>query len=595
MISPTVYLLILLSFFFNWTVGFLICRNQFFSLPIGSFFLGTLISLLCRFIPGQTLFIVKLICLFSALFITVKYFKFDKMKKFLIKKNFLKFSLIFCFFLIFLKNFHYRFITYETHDVLYFSPTIELYLSDYVGNLKTLTYFPSNLTGHPNFPASVMSALMIFVNKVNLVSVLEARYIFLSLLFSLILFYLMELNSSHNILKLFISFVFSLYLFENFIGHSIIYSGVFGVFILFFVFLIIFFKHDNEDLIKSASYLSIFLCMTKPGVSFMFWIFPIYFYFSYIFVRKDYYFYFFGSLVFLNYLTWIILPVTIGNTFLSLFNPLEPKDYFYTFLTSSWFKNGIFFETLNNFFRISEEFQIIGQAKMMDINQFIQLNFIKIILDLFEFINLLIVSFVASFILLKKLNFENKKIINYFLLFSFLIYAFLRHENIYGNKTVEQAVHVMHYIAVLSVLLLTQYLTQYFRFRSKITLVIILFFILNSQFTIFYGTYEFDKRKELNEYVLYNELNRNINKDSLFYQIDENISSKKILLKEELKATLYGMRIKNTEFDKFEDNKLRPYMIQWSHPRKHKFFWGGVNLIDEDFNKKNNVFKNLKY
>ena len=60
-----------------------------------------------------------------------------------------------------------------------------------------------------------------------------------------------------------------------------------------------------------------------------------------------------------------------------------------------------------------------------------------------------------------------------------------------------------------------------------------------------------------------------------------------------MKASLYGMRIKIDEFDKFNDITLRPYMIQWSYPRNHIFIWGGVNVIDKNINKEDSIIKKL--
>ena len=58
----------------------------------------------------------------------------------LILKNFLFFCNVAIFGLVFIK-FHYQFLIYQSHESFYFAPSIELYLSDYYGNLKKLNIF----------------------------------------------------------------------------------------------------------------------------------------------------------------------------------------------------------------------------------------------------------------------------------------------------------------------------------------------------------------------------------------------------------------------------------------------------------------------
>ena len=83
--------------------------------------------------------------------------------------------------------------------------------------------------------------------------------------------------------------------------------------------------------------------LTKPGIIFIFLIFPAYFFLFYQSVRRDIIFYIIGFVIFLNCLSWISLETPFGNS-ISLFNPLNFRDYFYTLISASWFNNSLFFD-----------------------------------------------------------------------------------------------------------------------------------------------------------------------------------------------------------------------------------------------------------
>lgn len=580
------YFFILLSFLFNWIVGFLITKNTVISLPIGCFFLGTLISLLIRYIPGYTLIIIKSICIVSAIIFIINSYK-KKIKLKFCLEDIIYFIFILTFFLILFIKFHYRFNVYETHELAYYSPTIELYLSDYIGNIRTLTYYPSELTGHPNYPSSVMSALMIFVSDINLIKIIETRYLIICIFFTLIFIYFKKFNKTKNIYFLLFIFLIPLYFFEDFIEVALLMSAIFGLVIMYFLLITVFYENEDKKLLKIASYLSIFLCMAKPGIAFIFWIFPIFFYFKYTFIKKDPFFYIFGALVFLNYVTWFALPVPVGNVFLTLFNPLKINDYFNTFIISGWF-NSKFFEILNNYYDINKGFKFVGEAHLINKVEFIKINLIKIFIDLTKILNVFIITFVLSWLLLFKVEVHNKKLIKYFLIISLIIFTFVRHENIYFNKTIEQVVYIFHFVAIVSAVLMTIYLEKFF-FKLK-NIFLIFLFLLNTHFSVFLGSHMMNLRTEMgNPIIKYNdfikmEINNVINSN---YFPKKNIVSKKQIIEEEIIASMLGARILRSENDKFLNDHIRPYMIQWSYPRLHSFYWFGENkILPNDYSSK---------
>ena len=97
--------------------------------------------------------------------------------------------------------------------------------------------------------------MTVFINEINLVKILEARYILKFLLFSIItLFYFDKNNRSYLSLLI---FILVLYFYDNLISHSLLHSDIIGLFC--FAFLIISLIDENENSIKSGSYLSLLL------------------------------------------------------------------------------------------------------------------------------------------------------------------------------------------------------------------------------------------------------------------------------------------------------------------------------------------------
>ena len=98
-----------------------------------------------------------------------------------------------------------------------------------------------------------------------------------------------------------------------------------------------------------------------------------------------------------------------------------------------------------------------------------------------------------------------------------------------------------------------------------------------------------------NPYVVYQDFKikiQNIKKTST-YVLEDYIISKKQILTKEIEASMLGLRILRSENDKFKDDHLRPYMIQWSYPRLHEFYWFNENKIHAEVNKKDNLIDML--
>ena len=579
---PLLFLSILGHFFF----GYLVTKKNYYALPIGLLLSGSIIAILSRIIPIYTLEIISFILVLSTFIFLYKKCYIQSLKEINTSKIYYYFISLFIFSLVFLK-FHYQFIIYQSHETFYYAPSVELFLADYVGNLKGLTYYPSSLTGHPILPSSVFSAATVFIDELNLVKILEARYVLIILFFSLIS--LIYSNSKQSYLNLFI-LILALYFFDNLISHSLLHSDIVGMFC--FAFLIISIIDSNEGSIRCGSYLSLLLLITKPGIIFIFLIFPAYFYFFFKSVRSDIVFYIISFIVFLNCFSWLALEAPFGNSKISLLNPFELRDYFYTLISASWFNNSVFIDYLNSFlsnniYSLSSENTILTFDQKLD---FIKDNYLKILIDIFEItINLFLTFFLSFYLILKSQLIKRKNIFYIFLIFSFLIFIFLRHENIFGNKTMEQSVHIIHFLSILSLILIPYYINN--KLDNKfIYFVSIILILINSNFDFIYGDNEFKARINSKEYTKYDNLNYSKlnNSDTTLSLNKKNFKNTNELRTEELKAILYGKRILRKEYDNFS-SEIRPHIITWVYPRKHNYYWGNSLIQDHSSNKILNI------
>ena len=169
---PLLFLSILGHFFF----GYIVTKKSYYALPVGLLLSGSIIAILSRIVPIYTLEIISLILILSTIFFLYKKFYLQSLNEVNTKKFYYFLVSLIIFSVVFFK-FQYQFTVYQSHESFYYAPSIELFLAEYIGNLRGLSYYPSSLTGHPIFPSSVLSAVTVFINEVNLVKILEARYI----------------------------------------------------------------------------------------------------------------------------------------------------------------------------------------------------------------------------------------------------------------------------------------------------------------------------------------------------------------------------------------------------------------------------------
>ena len=556
----------------------------------GLFSIAILIPILIRFVPGYIYNFIYLVLISNFIYFLLKkkhielFFKIKKSFKY-----FIIFILINMFFIIFFNNFHYKNFIYESHDVVYWGPSIELYYSDYVGNIRNFTYYPTELTGHPLFPTSVLSAASFLINDLTLISLLEVRYLLICNILMITCFLFYQTNKGFkekNYIYYFLLFIILMYSFENFIGYSFLYSGIFTG--LIFLLFLANFENTNETSIKFNSYLSLFLLVTKPGIVFIFFIFPVYYFLKYKIVRKDILFYILSLFIFLNMLTWVMVDTPIANTSLAIFNPFKLSDYLQTLLMSGWIPLGSIFQNLE---LLNNKDLIINfekaETSLANVFEAYKLQKDKVHLIIFKFLKIFLFFFLVPFILILK-NYKKNHVFSYFLIFSFLIVIFLRNENIYGNKSVSQIVHIIYLIPIfLTYLLIKSFLIKENLKFCSITIVCVI--LLFSNFKINYANKIFDGRLKSPESITYSKFLE----DQVSYEIDNNyltninFKSRDDVFKTEIYSLMLGKRIREDEYDKYGP-EYRPIMMNWAIPRYHDFIWNANKvLVDGTFVKIN--------
>ena len=131
------YPLLFFSLIGHFSLGYMLTRRKYYALPIGLLFSGSIISILSRIVPLYTIEIILIIVSISTIIFFYKKLYIEVWNQINLKKSLYFFFAFVVFSVIFFK-FHYKFIVYQSHESFYFAPSIELYLSEYFGNLRSL-------------------------------------------------------------------------------------------------------------------------------------------------------------------------------------------------------------------------------------------------------------------------------------------------------------------------------------------------------------------------------------------------------------------------------------------------------------------------
>lgn len=299
----------------------------------GIFIQALILCISARFYPNYT---SQLIVLFTIASIVFAWLDKNEIRNQLAsaiswnKLFYLAFFIVFSF--IFLRNldlFHYHF---ESHDVLYFGPAIEMFLADYTGNLASLISFPDKLAATHLLHSAIVAILSFFVpEKLNLIIAVQLRYCFVALNLGCFLYYVYNYITS----KFSANHVYTLFLMYL---ALVIYGDVLTVIfqissfpyaVLCFSILCLLFSTDEPiDLYENLLLFSIMLIACKAPIAYVAVIACCWILLSHLYVIKSKKCFFVGLLVAVNVATWIIIPSNYYSGFdLSFLNMLYLTDW----------------------------------------------------------------------------------------------------------------------------------------------------------------------------------------------------------------------------------------------------------------------------
>jgi hypothetical protein len=283
-----------------------------------------------------------------------------------------------------------------------------------------------------------------------------------------------------------------------------------------------------------------------------------------------------------------LIGTPIANTSLAIFNPFELKDYFQTLLMSGWIPLGNIFQNLEllNNTELIIDFKK-AETSLENVFEAYKLQKDKVHLIIFKFLIIFLFFFLIPFILILK-NYKKNHVFSYFLTFSFLIVIFFRNENIYGNKSVSQIVHIIYLMPIfLTYLLIKSFLIKENLKFCSITIVCVI--LLFSNFRINYGNKILDGRLKNPESVTYSKFLE----DQVSYKFDNNyltninFNSKDHVKKTEIYSLMLGKRIREDEYDKYGP-EYRPIIMNWALSRHHDYIWNSILVfVDGTFVKIN--------
>lgn len=165
-------------------IGILFFKNFPIDIILKIFF-GILIAALIasftsRFIPSYTREILLLLSVSSILIIYIK--KIPLIDSF--NKNWyvsaISFTLFFIFSSLFLHDLNPYYYRFEAHDIHIFGPTIEIFNSNYFGNIKNPISFPNELSSYHTLPGIFIGTASFINPSINLITLISSKYLLLS-------------------------------------------------------------------------------------------------------------------------------------------------------------------------------------------------------------------------------------------------------------------------------------------------------------------------------------------------------------------------------------------------------------------------------
>ena len=501
-----------------WLWGRVLVKNDIFvSVLAGATTAGCILSFTVRFVPLYTREILFIMVLVGLIKFIVDY----KNNNLTIEYD-LKILPVIIIVGIFFRIFHYQNWIIESHDILYFSPSIEMLNANYFGNIRVPYYYPYELSSNHLLPAGFVSSIGFLNMKPNLLYFLEIRYIAAILFIANVLFQIYEKkNIKLWVYCLGVYFLFFIYGEE--ISYNLAVSSFVYVFLLFQIFLSSFKKGREIELL----FFSILLIAAKAPIFYIAVALSFYLWFKNKNIRFSPLTIFSGLIVFLSLVSIAIIPPPSEPVSFSIINPFN-KDSLLSFAAiKGW--------TVSDNFKLLIEpyIDITGFGRNMGMIEIIKGKLMSIIF-LAILIGYLIIKYYLPFYFLNKKH----KNIEYNLFFIYMLVSLIGWLIVRNGGLLMHQAHAYLLASIVSFLFILMY-------SSKKTMLYIIvpigsFFLYGHNPTYISSKAVYEDKKDINgKFMRYADIDTTVNNLEKNYIIKKNDP----YWKSEYQAMMLGKRI----------------------------------------------------
>ena len=300
------YFLIFLALAAQAGIGRIFVRGDMLSLSFAGMLLnGGVISVIAWVAPK---YISGYILLFS--FVGLGLFSFFVWRKeFSLKTSYTEaifFVVILLFFIFFFRELHYTKYLYESHDVLYFTPALEMLKANYLGHLKLFVYYPNEMASSHLLPGAILATTTVFLKEPTIITLIESRYILAVLFFTRFIYAGRKLITRDKFLPYFVFPFVLLHVFGQEINYNLTISSFIYVFILLELSNRIIFYSDDK---KSLLYFSIFLISAKGPIFYSAVVLSFYYWYIYAKYRFSVQVLVPSLVVLCIMISWLVIPL----------------------------------------------------------------------------------------------------------------------------------------------------------------------------------------------------------------------------------------------------------------------------------------------
>tara|TARA_Y100000590_G_scaffold470720_1_gene668429 strand:- start:18858 stop:20666 length:1809 start_codon:yes stop_codon:yes gene_type:complete len=498
-----------------WLWGRVLINKDFLSSFLaGSVTAGCILSSIARISPIFTREI-----LFLLIFIGVIKFFIDYRKNNLRIQYDLKIIPIIIIVGYFFRIFHYQNWIVESHDILYFSPSVEMLNANYFGNIRVPYYFPYELASTHLLSAGFIASIGFLNFEPNLLYCLEIRYIVSIIFISNILLNIYYLNK----MKLWI-FCLGIYALFFIYGEEISYNLTVSSFVYVFLLFQIFLHSIKKDNINEILFFSILLISAKAPIFYIAVGMSFYLWYNNKNIRFSNLTIFSSSIVFLSLLSMIFINMPNEPTSFGLMNPLNKNDLLSFSGIKGW--------SLPDNIKLLIESNI--DLSVNDLNN--ESSLIAIIKN--KFSSIIFLGVLMFYIIIKYyfpfyfLYFKNKqhKYLFIYMFISFFGWIFVRNGGLIDHQS-----HAYFLASLVSFLYILYYFKEKHILRFVIPIGILYMLGKNPTYISSKAVFE-DRKNPSGKFLKYNDFKA---ENSEYYKIDEN----EPFWKSENQAMVLGQRI----------------------------------------------------